>query len=176
MSTHSAVVDEVEIPSADAENGGPASFFERITAVVGTMRRDGSEIALPVKVRETQLAALATTGLALVHGVLALIGGLDCLLGSLGHFFAAWVTGGAALLFGLRSRWVWVAALGLTSAQTLLGVLTLVSAEMPTGVGPFTVLAGVMASGVVLALLLRRDCYSWFAAVDAAAAGGEATA
>ncbi|QLY29026.1 hypothetical protein [Nocardia huaxiensis] len=163
MSTHSAVVDEVEISPADAGNGVPTGFFERIAAGVAAIRRNGSEITLPAKVRETQYAVLATTGFAFVHCLLALAGGLDAAFGSIAHFFAAWVSGAAALVFGMRSRWVWLAALGLASVQTFLGILTLVSAEMPTGVGPFTVLFGVMASGIVLALLLRRDCYSWFA-------------
>ncbi|APA98193.1 hypothetical protein NS506_04145 [Nocardia seriolae] len=146
-----------------AENGVPATFFERVREGVRELRRNGSEIEVPAKVRETQFAALGAMGLAMLHGLLSIAGGVTCVLGSVGHFFAAWVTGGVALLFGLRSRWIWVAALGLISLQVFLGVFTLVSAEMPSGVGPFTVLVGVMVSGVVLALLLRRDCYRWFA-------------
>ncbi|MEV6769080.1 hypothetical protein AB0N05_10695 [Nocardia sp. NPDC051030] len=139
-------------------------FFERIVGVARGIRHDGFKIELPTKVRETQYAALATAGLVILHGVLAVTGGFDDVFGNIGHFFAALVTGGVALLFGLRSRWVWVAALGLASLQAFLGVFTLVSAEMPSGVGPFTVLLGVMASGTVLALLLRRECYDWFVA------------
>ncbi|WP_067691731.1 hypothetical protein [Nocardia jejuensis] len=162
MSSQSAVVDEMEISSPDARNGVPAMIFEGFADIVRTIRRDSSEIAVPVKVRESQYAAFAATGFAVIHALLALTSGFAETLGSVGHFFAAWVTGGVALLFGLRSRWVWVAALGLTSLQAFLGAFTLVSAEMPTGVGPFTVLFGVMTSGIVLALLLRRDCYDWF--------------
>ncbi|MEV6066472.1 hypothetical protein AB0L82_07980 [Nocardia sp. NPDC052001] len=103
-------------------------------------------------------------GFAFLHVLLAATDGFGEMLGSAGHFCAAWITGGVALFFGLRSQWVWIAALGVASLQAFFGVFTLVSAEMPTGVGPFTVLFGVMASGVVLALLLRRDCYRWFVA------------
>ncbi|MEU0540600.1 hypothetical protein ABZ319_12070 [Nocardia sp. NPDC005978] len=166
MSTHTAVVDEMDISPAAAGNGVPASVSERFTSIVRVLRRDGSEIALPAKVRETQYAAYVAAGLALVHGLVALSSGFESVLGSAGHFFAAWVTGGAALLFGLRSPWVWVGTLGLASLQAFLGVFRLVSADMPTGVGPFTILLGVMASGVVLALLLRKDCYRWFCAVS----------
>ncbi len=147
-----------------AENGIPARFFERVLGGVRGLRRDGSEIDMPGQVRETQYAALGGTGLAVLHSLLSLTGGLNCVVGSVGHFFAAWVTGGVALLFGLRSRWIWVTAVGVTSLQSFLGVFTLMSAEMPTGVGPFTVLFGVMVSGIVLALLLRRDVYRWFEA------------
>lgn len=164
VSTHLAALDEMDISSAAAGNGVPASIFERFTELVRSVRRDSSEIELPAQVRETQYAAYVAAGLAALHGLLALTGGVDSVLGSAGHFFAAWVTGGAALLFSVRSPWVWVATLGLASLQAFLGVFRLVSAEMPTGVGPFTVLLGVMASGVVLALLLRKDCYHWFVA------------
>lgn len=164
VSSHSAVVDEVEISPAHAGNGVPVTIFDRCLGVVRNFRRNSSEIALPVKVRETQYAALATTGFAFMQGLLAIPDGVDGVLGSTGHFLAAWLTGGVALLFGLRAPWVWVAALGLASMQAFFGVFTLVSTEMPTGVSPFGVLIGVMASGIVLALLLRRDCYNWFVA------------
>ncbi|AYF74467.1 hypothetical protein D7D52_12020 [Nocardia yunnanensis] len=144
MSSQTAVADEVVLPPLVAENGVPAG------------------IEMPAKVRETQFAALAAMGLAMLHGLISAVGGADRVLGSVGHFFGAWLIGGVALLFGLRSRWVWVGALGVASLQAFLGAFTLVSAEMPTGVGPFTVLFGVMVSGVVLALLLRKDCYTWF--------------
>ncbi|GAB2516536.1 hypothetical protein GCM10027167_18940 [Nocardia heshunensis] len=148
---------------AVAENGVPATIFERMLAGVrGT--RAGSGLSLPVKVREARYVALGAMGLAVLHSLISTMGGVSCVIGSIGHFFAAWVIGGLALLFGLRSRWIWIGALGLASLQVFLGIFTLVSAEMPTGVGPFTVLFGVMVSGVVLALLLRKDCYSWFAA------------
>lgn len=150
------------MPTTDAGNGVPARGFDRFTGLARALRRDGSEIVFPRQVRETQYAALAAMGLAVLQFLLALIGGVDGALGSLGHFFAAWLTGGVALLFGTRSRWVWIVALGFASLQAFLCIFTLVSAEMPTGMGPYTVLAGVMASGVVLALLLRRDCYRWF--------------
>ncbi|WP_458688571.1 hypothetical protein [Nocardia tengchongensis] len=163
MSSYSAVADEVEMTPVGTENGVPATIFERVIDGVRGLRRASAEAEVPAKVRETQFAALGATGLAMLHGLLSATVGLDSAIGSVGHFFAAWVTGGVATLFGLRSRWIWVTALGLTSLQTFLGVFTLVSAEMPTGVGPFTVLAGIMASGIVLALLLRRDCYTWFA-------------
>ncbi|WP_297621046.1 hypothetical protein [Nocardia sp.] len=162
MSSHSAVVDEREISPAHAGNGVPVTIFNRFIGVVRNIRRNNSEIALPVKVRETRYAALATTGFAFMQGLLALPDGVDGVLGSAGHFLAAWLTGGVALLFGLRAPWVWVAALGLASLQAFFGVFTLVSAEMPTGVSPFGVLIGIMASGTVLALLLRKDCYGWF--------------
>ncbi|GAB4585331.1 hypothetical protein [Nocardia sp. IFM 10818] len=123
---------------------------------------NGFEIAVPAQVRETRYAALAATGFAILHGLISVTDGLTSAFGSVLHFFAAWAIGGVALLFGLRSRWIWIAALGLASLQAFHGIFTLVSAEMPTGVGPFTVLFGVMASGVVLALLLRRECYRWF--------------
>ncbi|WP_157555326.1 hypothetical protein [Nocardia crassostreae] len=119
-------------------------------------------MAVPAQVRETQFAAWAATGFAILHGLLFITDGLTNAFGSVLHFFAAWAIGGVAVLFGMRSRWVWIAALGLASLQAFHGVFTLVSAEMPTGVGPFTVLFGVMASGVVLALLLRKECYRWF--------------
>lgn len=164
MSSHAAVVDEIDISPADAGNGVPASISERISGLVRMLRRDSAEMGLPAQVRETRYAALAAMGFAMLHGLLAVTDGLGEMAGSLGHFAAALVTGGVALLFGVRSRWVWVAALGLASLQAFLGVFTLVSAEMPAGVGPFTVLIGVMASGTVLALLLRKDCYRWFVA------------
>lgn len=144
-------------------NGVPATFFERVIDGVRGLRRESAAAEVPAKVRETQFAALGAMGLAMLHCLLSTTGGLDCVAGSVGHFFAAWVTGGVALLFGLRSRWIWVTALGVASLQAFLGVFTLMSAEMPTGVGPFTVLGGIMVSGIVLALLLRRDCYRWFA-------------
>ncbi|WP_460719342.1 hypothetical protein [Nocardia heshunensis] len=163
MSSQSAVADEVVMTPAVAENGVPATIFERMLAGVrGT--RAGSGLSLPVKVREARYVALGAMGLAVLHSLISTMGGVSCVIGSIGHFFAAWVIGGLALLFGLRSRWIWIGALGLASLQVFLGIFTLVSAEMPTGVGPFTVLFGVMVSGVVLALLLRKDCYSWFAA------------
>ncbi|MVU77928.1 hypothetical protein GPX89_11810 [Nocardia sp. ET3-3] len=164
MSSQSAVADEVDMTPVAAENGVPATFFERMLDGLRGLRRNDAEIDVPAKVRETQFAALGGAGLAVLHSLLSLTGGVTCVVGSIGHFFAAWVTGVVALLFGLRSRWIWVAALGLASLQMFLGVFTLVSAEMPTGMGPFTVLFGVMVSGVVLALLLRKDCYRWFAA------------
>ncbi|MET8425904.1 hypothetical protein [Nocardia sp. NPDC004860] len=163
MSSQMAVADEVDMTPVAAENGIPATFFERVLDGVRGLRRDGSEIDMPAQVRETQYAAFGAMGLAVLHSLLSITGGVSCVVGSIGHFFAAWVTGGVALLFGLRSRWIWVTALGLASLQSFLGIFTLVSAEMPTGVGPFTVLFGVMVSGVVLALLLRRDLYRWFA-------------
>ncbi|MTE15068.1 hypothetical protein [Nocardia aurantiaca] len=162
MSSQTAVAGEVDMTPVAAENGGPATFFERVLDGVRGLRRDGSEIDVPAKVRETRYAALGAMGLAMLHSLLSITGGLPCVIGSVGHFFAAWVTGGVALLFGLRSRWIWVTSLGLASLQAFLGIFTLVAADMPTGVGPFTVLFGVMVSGVVLALLLRRDCYRWF--------------
>ncbi|WP_040809472.1 hypothetical protein [Nocardia concava] len=165
MSSQSAVADEVDMTPIAAENGVPATFFERALDGVRGLRRDSAEIDVPAKVRETQIAALAAMGLAVLHSLLSITGGVSCVVGSVGHFFAAWVTGGVALLFGLRSRWIWITALGLASLQVFLGIFTLVSAEMPTGVGPYTVLVGVMVSGVVLALLLRRDLYRWFAVV-----------
>ncbi len=164
VSSQSAVVDEMDISPTSAGNSVPATIFERFALVLRAVRRNSSEIELPAKVRETQYAAFAAAGFALVHVLLGVTSGFGGLLGSAGHFFAAWVTGGVALFFGLRSQWVWVAALGLASLQAFYGVFTLVSAEMPTGVGPFAVLFGVMTSGVVLALLLRGDCYRWFVA------------
>ncbi|MEC3953391.1 hypothetical protein VMT65_10145 [Nocardia sp. CDC153] len=163
MSSQTAVADEVDMTPVAAENGVPTTFFARVLDAVRGLRRDSAEIDVPGKVRETQFAALAAMGLAVLHGLLSIAGGASCVVGSIGQFFAAWVIGGVALLFGLRSRWIWITALGLASLQVFLGIFTLVSAEMPTGVGPFTVLIGVMVSGVVLALLLRRDLYRWFA-------------
>ncbi|MGW4350680.1 hypothetical protein ACWELJ_01180 [Nocardia sp. NPDC004582] len=145
------------------ENGVPATLFERAIDGVRGLRRESADAEVPAQVRETQFAALGATGLAVLHSMLSIPAGFDSVAGSIGHFFAAWVTGAVALLFGLRSRWIWVTALGLASLQAFLGVFTLMSAEMPTGVGPFTVLGGIMVSGIVLALLLRRDCYRWFA-------------
>ncbi|MFF2550929.1 hypothetical protein ACFVUS_08000 [Nocardia sp. NPDC058058] len=162
MSSTSAVVDEVDISPTSAGNSVPATIFERLTQVLRIIRRNSSEIELPAQVRETRNAALFAAGFAFLHVLLAATDGLGEMLGSAGHFFAAWVTGGVALFFGMRSQWIWIAALGVASLQAFFGVFTLVSAEMPTGVGPFTVLFGIMASGVVLALLLRRDCYNWF--------------
>ncbi|MGW4244386.1 hypothetical protein [Nocardia sp. NPDC004722] len=157
MSSQSAVADEVDMTPVVAETGVPATIFERMLAGV----RAGE---VPAKVREARYVALGAMGLAVLHSLISTMGGVSCVVGSVGHFFAAWVIGGLALLFGLRSRWIWIGALGLASLQVFLGIFTLVSAEMPTGVGPFTVLFGVMVSGVVLALLLRKDCYRWFAA------------
>lgn len=163
MSSHSAVADRVEITPGDVGHGVPATIFERAGGLVRLIRRDSSEIGLPAQVREVRYSALTAAGLAVLHSLVAVPGGMSDVAGSLGHFFAAWVTGGIALFFAVRSRWIWIAALGSASLQAFLGVFTLVSAEMPSGMGPFTVLMGVMVSGVVLALLLRRDCYRWFA-------------
>ncbi|WP_282781794.1 hypothetical protein [Nocardia sp. CC201C] len=172
MTAHSAVVDEVEADSTDADKGTPAAFFERVSGALGIALRDRSEIGdalraeVPAKVREARYAAWATAGFAVLHCLLAIPEGVLSVLGSGGHFFAAWLTGAMAVLFGIRSRWVWIGALAVSSLQTFLGVFTLFSTELPTGVGPFIVLAGIMASGVVLALLLRRDVYAWFAATS----------
>lgn len=166
VSSHAAVVDEVEISPANVGNAVPATLFERALGVVRARRLDGTEIDVPTKVRETQYAALAATGLALLHCVVSTMGGVDCVLGSIGHFFAAWATGGVALLFALRSRWVWAGALGLTSLQACHSIFALVTDDMPAGVGPFTVLLAIMASVSVLGLLLRRDVYTWFAPAE----------
>ncbi|MFI6866341.1 hypothetical protein [Nocardia sp. NPDC050406] len=138
-----------------------------MTTVLGLLRDrpeigDALRASVPAKVREARYAAWATAGFAFCHFLLALPDGVHSAVASGGHFFAAWVTGAVAVLFGLRSRWVWIGALAVASMQTFLGVFTLYSAEMPTGVGPFIVLAGIMAAGTVLALLLRREVYAWF--------------
>ncbi|NNH75110.1 hypothetical protein HLB23_35560 [Nocardia uniformis] len=173
MTAYSAVADpvasDVTADSADTGNGAPTTFSDRFATVFSRVLRDRPEIgdalraAVPVQVREARYAAWATAGFAFCHFLLALPDGLNSAVGSGAHFFAAWLTGAMAVLFGIRSRWVWIGSLAVASLQTFLGVFTLFSTEMPTGVGPFIVLAGIMAAGIVLALLLRRDCYAWFA-------------